>query len=102
MALWWALIEAINSVPSPSGRLRSSRTASWPSSRAQGRALYGSGDLRQSWEVADDRPGVVCLYEADSRAQLQGLLDTYLMVQRGYADVLVVALKPDSAYVEIG
>lgn len=69
--------------------------------QAQGRALYGSGDLRQSWEVADDRPGVVCLYEAESRERLEGLLETYLMIQRGYADVLVVALKPDSAYVEL-
>lgn len=69
--------------------------------QAQGRALYSSGDLRQSWEIDDGRPGVVCLYEAESAQQLQGVLDTYLMIEKGYAEVLVIKLKPDSAYVEI-
>lgn len=69
--------------------------------KAQGRALYGSGDLRQSWKIESDRPGVVCLYEAESPERLQALLDTYEMIKKGYTDVLSIKLKPDSAYVEI-
>lgn len=68
---------------------------------AQGRALYASEDLRQSWEIDGDRPGVVCLYEAASEGELRTLLDTYLMLQKDYADVLLIKLKPDGAYVDI-
>ena len=69
--------------------------------QARGRELYGSGDLRQSWELDSDRPGVVCLYEAASEDELRSVLDTYPLIQRGIGDVLVMPLKPDSAYVRI-
>ncbi len=64
----------------------------------QGRALYGSGDLRQSWEIDDERPGAVCLFEAASRDDLQQMIDTFPLVQKGYVDTLVTKLKPDTAY----
>ena len=66
--------------------------------QSRGRALYGSGDLRQSWEISGDLPGVVCLYEATSREHLQEMLDSYPFLQRGYSNTLVHLLKPDSAY----
>lgn len=69
--------------------------------QAQGRALYASEDLRQSWEIDDSRPGIVCIYEAASEKELQALLDTYVMLQKGYGEVLLIKLKPDSAYVDI-
>lgn len=66
--------------------------------QAQGRALYGSADLRQSWEIDDVRPGAVCLFEAQSREDLQQMLDTFALVQKDYVDLLVIKLKPDTAY----
>lgn len=47
-------------------------------------ALYGSAELRQSWEIDDERPGAVCLFEAESREDLQRMSDTFPLVQKDY------------------
>lgn len=69
--------------------------------QARGRVLYGQGGLRQSWEIATDRHGAVCLFEADSPEHLRTMVESFPEVAAGAVETQTIPLKPDGAYVEV-
>lgn len=66
--------------------------------RAQARALYALGGARQVWAQVPRSDGAVVLFEADSPDHLQQMIDSFPLLQVGYATPRVIALQPHAAF----
>ena len=71
----------------------------------QGQVLYKEGLLRQSWELDLEQMGskghgAVCVFEADSLEDLQGMVDSFPNVKTDSVDFQIFPMKPDPAYTQ--
>ena len=62
------------------------------------KALYAEGTARQIWAVDTKDRGAVVLFEADSPEHLQGKIDSFPLVQAGYARYDIYPLVPYPAF----
>jgi muconolactone delta-isomerase len=73
---------------SPEEQQKGSR-AEW----AKSRELYSKGHLRRVWVYERDQ-GIMSLFEADSREQMETLLADYPGIQAGWVSAEVRAIDP--------
>lgn len=66
----------------------------------QAKALYKSGALRQVWGLNTEGEGAVGLFEAASQEELQSMIASFPMVQKGYVDTQVFPLGPFGAFTQ--
>lgn len=66
--------------------------------QAQARALYASGGLRQVRALDTKSRGGIVLFEADSLQHLQGMIDSFPLIQVDYADYQILPLAPYPAF----
>ncbi len=60
----------------------------------QAQILYTEGRLRQVWALDTEHRGGVCLFEAESPAHLQKLIDSFPLVKVNYAEYQILPLAP--------
>ena len=65
---------------------------------ARAKDLYAQGLLRQSWVLGTEDKGAACLFEAESPRHLQGIIDSFPLIQANYSDFQIVPLAPDPAF----
>ena len=68
--------------------------------QVQAKALYKSGDIRQIWSLKRKGNGALGLFEATSQEELQSMIASFPMVQKGYADHEVFPLGPFEGFAE--
>ena len=68
--------------------------------QVQAKALYKAGGIRQIWALNTEGKGAVGLFEAASREELQSMVGSFPMVQKGYADHEVFPLGPFEPFAE--
>lgn len=66
--------------------------------QAQTRVLYAAGGLREVWAIQPKGHGAVVLFEADSPAHLQELINTFPLIKIDYADYQILDLAPHPAF----
>ena len=65
--------------------------------RAQARALYAEGFIRQIWQRGDI-PGACILVEADSEAHVRERLNTLPLYEAGMIEFSIIPLKPYAGF----
>ena len=60
--------------------------------------LYKRGGLRQVWAIDTKDRGATVLFEAESRDDLQCMIDTLPLVQVDYAEYQIYPLAPYPAF----
>ena len=60
--------------------------------------LYAEGSLRQVWALDTKTKGAAVLFEADSPAGLQKMIDTFPLIKVDYADYQIWPLAPYPAF----
>ena len=66
--------------------------------QVQAKALYKTGGIREIWALKTEGKGAVGLFEAASRDELDSMVASFPMVQKGYADHQVFPLGPFEAF----
>lgn len=69
-----------------------------PLEEARAKELYAQGSLRQSWVLGKREKGAACLFEVDSPAELQAILDSFPLIQKSYSDYEIFPLAPDPVF----
>ena len=64
------------------------------------KAMYRKGIAQQIWAVQAERKGAIGLFEAASDEDLRDIVNSFPMVQHGYADALVFPVGPFVAFAE--
>lgn len=60
----------------------------------QAQDLYMGGGLRQVWALDTKTRGAACLFEAESPAALQTMIDSFPLIKVDYADYQIHPLAP--------
>ena len=66
----------------------------------QAKALYKGGAARQIWAIKTERKGAIGLFEAASGDELQSLVNSFPMVQKGYVQHMVFPVGPFAAFAQ--
>ena len=66
----------------------------------QARVLYMEDGLRQVWALDTKTKGAVVLFEAESPAGLQKMIDSFSLIKVDYADYQIWPLAPYPAFAE--
>lgn len=66
--------------------------------RARARALYAEGTARQVWAQVPRAGGAVVLFEVESREHLQRSIDSFPLIEAGYAVPRIMPLQPHAAF----
>jgi len=66
--------------------------------QAQVRVLYAGGGARQVWALETKTRGGLILFEAESPAHLQEMIDSFPLIKADYADYRVLPLAPHAAF----
>ena len=69
-----------------------------PLEEARAKELYAQGALRQSWVLGKREKGAACLFEAESPAHLQEIIDSFPLIQKSYSDYEIFPLAPDPVF----
>ena len=64
----------------------------------QAQVLYKQGGARQLWALDTKDRGAAVLFEADSPDHLQGMIDTFPLVQVDYCEYQTYPLAPYPAF----
>lgn len=66
--------------------------------QGQAQDLYMGGGLRQVWALDIKTRGAACLFEAESPADLQKMIDSFPLIKVDYADYQIYPLLPYPAF----
>lgn len=64
----------------------------------QAQVLYGEGSLRQVWALDMKNKGAAVLFKAESPHHLQGMIESFPLIQVDYADYQTWTLAPYPAF----
>ena len=70
--------------------------------QAQVRELYAGGGLRQVWAQVPRTLGGVVLFEAESPAHLDEMINSFPLIKAGYAEPQIVPLQQHAAFMPPG
>lgn len=66
---------------------------------AHSRELYHQGVLRQSWSIAIEGTGAICLFEAGSLEEMKRIWEGFPLIKAGYGDWEILPIAPDPGLV---